>query len=241
LIGWRPDLLDEAGPGEAERIGAQHGLPPVSTDIPPSPLRLAAELPALLVIAALIAYTVKALVAQAFFIPSSSMVPQLQVDDRIVVSKLAYHLHNPRRGDIVVFDAPPHHQLHLPGPQRNFVAEGLHSLGEAVGVIQPSTSEFIKRVIGLPGETVEGRGGHVFIDGHLLVEPYLPNGTVTGDFGPATVPPGRLWVMGDNRGNSCDSRCFDKSQPPDPPTIPIGSVVGRTVLRLWPLSHASFL
>src|SRR5438552_1704854 len=85
-------------------------------------------------------------------------------------------------------------------------------LGEAVGVIQPSTSEFIKRVIALPGETVEGRGGQVYVDGRRLVEPYLRQGVVPApaDFGPATVPPGAIWVMGDNRSNSCDGGCFPR-------------------------------
>jgi signal peptidase I len=106
-------------------------------------------------------------------------------------------------------------------------------VGEAVGLVQPSTDEYIKRVIGLPGDTVEARSGALFINGHRLIEPYLPKGTPTFPSFSTHVPAGRLWVMGDNRTNSSDSRVFG--------TIPIRTVVGRTVFKVWPLAHASFL
>ncbi len=104
---------------------------------------------------------------------------------------------------------------------------------ESIGVLQPSTEEYIKRVIGLPGETVEGKDGHVFINGRELVEPYLPAGTSTSNFGPITVPKGGLWMMGDNRSNSSDSRVFG--------AIRRRTVVGRAILRVWPFSRAAFL
>jgi signal peptidase I len=104
---------------------------------------------------------------------------------------------------------------------------------ESIGVLQPSTEEYIKRVVGLPGETVQGKDGHVFINGRELVEPYLPPGTLTSDFGPVTVPKGGLWVMGDNRSNSSDSRVFG--------TIRRRTVVGRAILRVWPFSRGAFL
>ena len=105
-------------------------------------------------------------------------------------------------------------------------------MAEAVGVVQDRT-EFIKRVIGLPGETVEGRDGRIYINGQALQEPYLPVGTVTSVFAPVTVPTHQVWVMGDNRGNSNDSRFFGP--------IPFSQVVGRTIWRVWPLGHLSFL
>src|SRR5437763_9875430 len=121
------------------------------------------EMVILVVVAAVVAFVVKALVAQAFFIPSASMVPQLEVHDRVVVSRLSYHLHNPRRGDIVVFDAPPGEETEQPPAHELLPVRLARDLGEGVGLLEPRRTEFIKRVIGLPGETVEGRGGVVFV------------------------------------------------------------------------------
>jgi signal peptidase I len=198
-----------------------------------SPPRILREVVVLLAVAVAVAFGMKAAVAQAFFIPSPSMVPQLQVHDRVVVSKLAYHLHDPRRGDIVVFDCPPEVQTCKKPHHRLLPLRLVRDVGEAVGAVQPDRDEFIKRVIGLPGDTVEGRDGHVFVDDHLLIEPYLPAGVVTDDFPSQLVPPQHLWVMGDNRGDSEDSRAFGP--------IRRGKVVGRTVFRIWPLPRASFL
>lgn len=190
------------------------------------------ELLVLLAIAAVIALVLRALVAQAFSIPSTSMAPQLAVGDRVVVSKLAYRLHEPRRGDVVVFECPPAAGCQMaeeePLPTRAF-----HGLLEAVGVRQPSTEDYIKRVVAMPGERVEGRQGAVHIDGRRLVEPYLPPSTTTADFGPVTVSPGQLFVMGDNRGNSSDSRVFG--------AIDDETVIGRAMLRVWPPTRAAFL
>src|SRR5205814_5366628 len=127
-------------------------------------------------------------VAQAFYIPSGSMLPQLQILDRVVVSKVAYHLHGPHRGDIVVFDSPYPRAANV--HRDNVVVRTVRDVGQAVGVVQPSTDDFIKRVIGLPGETVEGREGHVFINGRRLLEPYLQPTVVTSTFAPVTIPKG---------------------------------------------------
>jgi signal peptidase I len=198
--------------------------------------RTVRELPVLLVAAGVIAFLIKTLVAQAFYIPSGSMIPQLQVNDRVVVSKVSYKLHGPHRGDIVVFDAPRSMQFTPTKPPTNPVSTLIHKIGTGVGLIQPSTEEFIKRVIGLPGETVDVKDGKVWINGRELVEPYLPKGTITVPITarfPLKIPPGDLWVMGDNRTNSSDSRVFGP--------IPEKTVVGRTILKVWPLSKASFL
>ena len=178
--------------------------------------------------AVVLAVLLRTFVAQAFSIPSESMLPQLEVGDRVVVSRLAYDVHDPRRGDIVVFDAPGEERSH-PG----VVRRGVEVVLESVGLRQASTEEFIKRVIALPGETIEGRDGFVIVDGQFVIEPYLPPGTVTSDFGPVLVPDGRLFVMGDNRGNSMDSRRFGP--------IPIDTVVGRAIVRLWPPGRTAFL
>ena len=184
--------------------------------------------------AVVIALVMKTFVAQAFYIPSASMVPQLKVHDRIVVSKLSYRLHEPRRGDIVVFDCPPGAGCaDSERPHEILPLRLVRDLGEAVGLLQPRRDEFIKRVIGLPGETLEGRGGDVYVDGRRLVEPYLPSGVRTSSFPPTVVPAGRLWVMGDNRGNSEDSRRFGP--------VRRSTVVGRTVFRIWPIQKTAFL
>jgi signal peptidase I len=156
--------------------------------------------------ALVIALLIRAFLFQAFYIPSESMVPTLKTHDRVVVNKLSYHLHPVHRGDIVVFTTP----------------RG----------VDPSVKDLVKRVVGLPGETLEGRGGHVYVDGKLLAEPYLPKGTDPGPgFAPIRVPAGAYWVMGDNRGDSKDSRFF-----PDH-FVHENDIVGRVVLRIWPLGR----
>lgn len=195
---------------------------------PASIARTLAEIPVLLVVAAVIAFLVKTFLAQAYYIPSGSMLPQLQINDRVVVTKLAYKAHDPRRGDIIVFDDP------RPGASNGNGDEGLlRKVGEGIGIVQPSTDEFIKRVIGLPGETVEGKHGHVYINGHRLIEPYLKPSVVTSDFAPVKVQQGKLWVMGDNRTGSADSRVFGQ--------IKINTIVGRAMVKVWPFDHISFL
>lgn len=180
--------------------------------------------------AILIAFIIKTFVAQAFFIPSGSMVPQLAVGDRVVVSKLAYRLHDPRRGDIIVFDNPTQAAPEAEPPLPERVVRGIL---ESVGLSTPSTEEYIKRVIGLPGEKVEGRDGRVYVDGRELVEPYLAQGPTTRDFAPVTLGAGQLWVMGDNRENSSDSRVFGP--------IDESTVVGRAFVKVWPVPDGSFL
>jgi len=196
---------------------------------PSTVLQIARELAVLVVTALVIAVVVKSFVAQAFYIPSGSMLPQLQINDRVVVSKISYKVHDPHRGDIVVFDAPG-------GKAKDsspLAERMLRSVVQSIGLSAPSTDEYIKRVVALPGERVEGHGGKVLVDGRELVEPYLPTGVTTADFVAVVVPPGKLWVMGDNRSNSADSRVFGP--------IPQSTVVGRAFARVWPLNHTSFL
>jgi signal peptidase I len=199
----------------------------------PAPRRsLLGELVVLVVIAAVIALVLRAFVAQAFSIPSSSMAPQLAVGDRVVVSKLAYRLHEPRRGDIVVFECPPRAGCGA-AAEEPLPARALHGLLEAVGLRQPSTDDYIKRVVGLGGERVEGRDGVVHVDGRPLVEPYLPPFTTIADFGPVIVEDGELFVMGDNRENSSDSRVFGP--------VEETTVIGRATHVVWPPGRAAFL
>ena len=173
-------------------------------------VRAIAEWVVIIVLALTVAIVVKTFLIQAFYIPSGSMEPTLKPGDRVLVNKLSYDLHSIHRGDIVVFKRPP---------------------SEAA---DPTIKDLIKRVIGLPGDRIEGRDGLVYINGQLLKEPYLPPGTVTSNLPMRTVPPGEYFVMGDNRGNSNDSR-FGLGP------IPAHLIVGRAFVRVWPLSGLGLL
>jgi signal peptidase I len=158
-----------------------------------------------LLVALGVAVGMRTYVVQTFYIPSGSMEPTLNPGDRILVDKLSYHLHAVHRGDIIVFARPP---------------------GET---LEPGVNDLVKRVIGLPGETISGQNGQVYINGKPLAEPWLPKGVVTGNFAPVHIPKGYYFVMGDNRGFSSDSRVFGP--------ISGSLIVGRVVMRIWPLSH----
>ncbi len=227
-------LVEDGLPAGAEPAAALEELRHAAADKDrTSVARTLAEIPILLLVAALIAFIVKTFLAQAYYIPSESMLPQLEVDDRVVVSKLAYDAHDPRRGDIIVFDDPRNGAANSDGDNDAGLIKLFRKVGEGIGVVQPSTDEFIKRVIGLPGETVSGKDGVVYINGRKLVEPYLPANSVTSDFPATTVRPGRLWVMGDNRSGSADSRVFGQ--------IKIDTIVGRAMVTVWPPGNISFL
>jgi signal peptidase I len=196
------------------------------------------ELPGMVLLAFALALLIKTFFFQAFFIPSGSMEPTLVRGDRVIVNKIPYYLHDPRRGDVIVFSNPNGKSV-----DRGIVGGFFHWLGQGLGLTgaeEPSCGDtnpdedFIKRVIGLPGDTVEGRGGAVWVDGKKLTEPYLAEGGRTEPFAPVDVPPGKLFVMGDNRGNSCDSRFALGMVPED-------HVIGRAVVIIWPPSRMGFL
>jgi signal peptidase I len=183
------------------------------------------ELPGLILMAFVLALLIKTFLVQAFFIPSGSMEPTLMPNDRVLVLKVPYYLHDPTRGDIIVFEDPdPSNE-----PDRGIVGGFFHWMFEGLGVQRPDNEDFIKRVIGLPGETVWARGGDVYVDGKKLKEPYLTQ--PTADFEKHHVPEGELFVMGDNRGNSLDSR-FSLGY------IPIDKVIGKAEVVIWPPSRA---
>ncbi|MFQ5555486.1 MAG: signal peptidase I, partial [Acidimicrobiia bacterium] len=182
------------------------------------------ELPVLIAIALVVAVVIKTFLIQAFFIPSGSMKDTLEINDRVLVNKLSYRFGDVGRGDVIVFDDPR-------GPEtdgESVVGAFLRNLAESVGLSTPQ-SEFIKRVIGLPGETVEIREGVIFINGAPLAESYLAPGTRMPDFGPELVPPDTVFVMGDNRNASQDSRVFGP--------IPKEDIVGRAFTIIWPPSN----
>lgn len=149
--------------------------------------------------AVLIAFLINFFLAQATQVHGQSMEPTLHSDQRLVVEKVSYRLHGPRRGDVIVLKSP-----------------------------RQSSELLIKRVIGLPGETVEIRQGRVYINGGEWDEPYLERST-GGNWGPIIVPPLHVFVLGDNRSFSNDSRAFGM--------VPIENIVGRAWVSYWPLDE----
>jgi signal peptidase I len=195
------DLVD-ADPDEA---GAED-----EPDARADRLRSAVEWVAVIVGALVVALVVKTFLFQAFYIPSGSMEPTLDKGDRVLVNKLSYDLHDVNRGDVIVFELDP----------------------EDVG--PDGIQDLIKRVIGLPGDVIETRDGVVYVNDRPLDEPYLADGTRTGDQSagqnPAierqTVPEDHVYVLGDNRSNSADSRYRGP--------IPVDSIIGRAFVLVWP-------
>jgi signal peptidase I len=178
-------------------------------------------------IAIVAAIGLKLFVVQAFSIPSASMVPTLLEGDRILVCRVCIRIDGVDRGDVIVFEGPDGE-----APDRGVVGGALHWLGETLGVAEPPHEDFVKRVAGLPGDTIEiDRRGTLFVNGRPVDEPYLRQPVPRRDFPPTTVPDGMLFVLGDNRGNSGDSRC----DPPDcTGLVPIDNVIGVAFLRVWP-------
>jgi signal peptidase I len=182
------------------------------------------ELPFLLLVAFVLALLIKTFLVQAFYIPSGSMIPTLDIGDRVLVNKVVYHLHPPRRGDIIVF-SDPHPTV---SGHRNPASAFLHWLTEGLGVTTSPDKDFIKRVIGLPGEEVEMHRCVVYIDGKALHEPYLDGHTFNNcEYRPVRVSADSLFVMGDNRDDSNDSR-YQLG------FIPEDKVVGRAFIIIWP-------
>lgn len=206
------------------------------------------ELPLLLVIAFCLAVLIRTFLLQAFYIPSGSMENTLEVGDRVLVNKVIYDMRTPARGEVVVFHGTdkwlPENQ---PDPNIGFFSELGRTLGDLVGMTRPGEKDFIKRVIGLPGDVVAccDLNGLVTVNGHPLDEPYVTNNSPRIDqqptaersaedcqsrkFGPVIVEPGQMFVMGDNRLVSRDSRCQG--------TVPIENVIGRAFVILWPSSR----
>jgi signal peptidase I len=145
-------------------------------------------------------YALRHWVVQPYRIQMSSMETTVFPNDLVMVDKLSYHFHQPRRGDVIIFWPP----------------------GITTG------DPYIKRVIGLPGETVEARDGKIYVNGKAADEPYL-HGYVMPDFSPTPVPQGQLFLMGDNRAVSLDSRSFG--------TVSTSSIIGRAMFAYWPLKH----
>jgi signal peptidase I len=172
--------------------------------------REAAKAAILLVVAVAAVALLYRFVLGVYIVPSVSMLPTLQVNDRVVVNKFVYRFVSPAEGDIIVFVAPP-----------NAKDKGV-----------AGTEYFIKRVIGLPGDIIECKNGSVYRNGQALTENYV-TGQTSGDHAAIQVPPAHVFVMGDNRDNSFDSRdwgCLDMSM-----------IVGRANMIIWPRSRLGYI
>ncbi|MFE7115316.1 signal peptidase I [Streptomyces sp. NPDC057654] len=195
------------------------------------------ELPILIGIALVLALLIKTFLVQAFSIPSASMQNTLLEGDRVLVDKLTpWFGSEPDRGEVVVFHDPGHWLDDEPTPQTNAIQDALSFIG-----LMPSSQEkdLIKRVIAVGGDTIECKNtGPVKVNGKALDEPYIfPGNTPCGDkpFGPIKIPKGKIWVMGDHRQNSLDSRYHQDL--PGGGTVPVSKVVGRAIVVAWPINR----
>ncbi|WP_227766682.1 signal peptidase I [Zhaonella formicivorans] len=159
-----------------------------------------AELLESIAIAVILAFVIRIFLFQPFYIPSGSMEPTLMIGDRIIVNKITYRFSEPKRGDVIVFKYP----------------------------LEPKR-DYIKRVVGLPGETLEIKDGTLYINDRPTPEEYLPPNVPLADYGPITIPKNAYFMMGDNRSNSQDSRFWG--------TLQRDYIIGKAVLIFWPLNR----
>ena len=201
------------------------------------------ELPLLLVVAFCLAVLIRTFLVQAFLIPSGSMEDTLRIGDRVLVNKIVYDVRDPERGEIVVFRGTAAWAPQLTNePEPGFLGRLGRTLGDLVGVSRPGEKDFIKRVIGVPGDRVRccDEQGRVIVNDTSLDEPYVledspldappsPRECRARRFDEVVVPPGQLFVLGDHRLVSQDARCQGM--------VPIANVIGRAFVIVWPTAH----
>lgn len=224
-----PPPADGAGAG-SEAASADPGDSRSSSISRSSTSSFFRELPVLLLVAFLLAFLLRTFVLQVFFIPSGSMENTLQIDDRMVVEKITYLFREPERGEIVVFAGE---SFGVVDPDATAGERVVRGLGQFLGVVPASARDYVKRVIGLPGDEILIDQGEVFVNGQALDEPYVLFED-RSDFGPVTVPDDHLFFLGDNRPNSSDSRRGLGFVPSD-------AVVGRSAVIIWPFDHLDLL
>lgn len=216
--------------------------------------------------AVLLYYVMLTFVARPYLIPSESMEPTLHgckgcVGDRIMVDKVSYRFTKPEPGDVVVFKGPPNWNVGYKSIRSsNTAVRWVQNALSFIGFVPPDENDLVKRIIATGGQTVQCRADTgLTVDGKALKEPYLNPATMMADpvvypclgneFGPVTVPDGRLWVMGDNRTHSADSRAHCSSAPaeaqkgilctgdPVTGTVPVDNVIGKAQFIAWPPSR----
>src|SRR3954468_10293878 len=207
------------------------------------------ELPLLLVVAFCLAVLIRTFLVQAFYIPSGSMENTLAIKDRVLVNKVVYDMRDPLRGEIVVFRGTDNWAPEVTEPlSKSFGAKLGRTVGDLIGVSRPGERDFIKRVIGLPGDKVAccDDKGRITVNGVGIDEPYIadgynsdlnqpPNPTqcTSRRFAEITIPAGEMFVMGDHRAVSQDARC----QGP----VPIKNIIGRAFVIVWPSNRFTSL
>lgn len=205
------------------------------------------ELPILVVSALLLTFLIQTFLARVYVIPSASMEPTLHgcsgcTNDRVLVDKLTYRMRDPRPGDVVVFRGPGSwgSNAEFSSPRSdNVLIRGLQEAASLVGLMPPDEHDLVKRVIAVGGQTVQccDQQNRVMVNGNALVEPYafFIGHEPQEEFGPVTVPQGGLWVMGDNRNNSADSRRHVADERSG--TVPVNVVIGKARVIVLPLAR----
>jgi len=246
----RPEYSGPSDPQQPPDWSQPGGPPPADQDPPDESAAAPAarkhkhfwrELLIIVVVAAVLTLVVKAFVVQVYRIPSASMENTLQINDRVLVNKLIYHFRSVARGDVIVFSGQDSWGPDAPPPSNNGFVRLWDDVLSTVG-LQSSQTYYIKRVIGLPGDKVACcTDGKVTVNGVPLTETsYLyPGDAPSFPFKTVTVPAGHLWVMGDHRGDSADSRYHTSD--PGGGAIPVSEVVGRAFLIIWPPSQITDL
>ncbi|MGH3773424.1 MAG: signal peptidase I [Pseudonocardiaceae bacterium] len=203
------------------------------------------ELPILVLTALVLTFLIQTFVARVYVIPSASMEPTLHgctgcTNDRVLVDKLTYRFRDPRPGEVVVFRGTDSWASEFTSHRSdNVVVRWFQEAGSLIGLAPPDERDFVKRVIAVGGQTVQccDKQNRVMVDGHALTEPYavFMGNEPQEEFGPVTVPQGNLWMMGDNRNNSADSRRHVADQRSG--TVPVSNVIGKARVIVLPLSR----
>ncbi len=243
-----PAVAEPAGREDARQGGSGTPSAPEGSGRPSFAARVGTgirELVVVVVMALALSFIVKTWLVQAFYIPSESMEDTLIVNDRVVVNKLTPGVMDLRRGDVVVFSDPDHWLAPTPKVDDGPVVNGIRSALIFVGLLpNPSDDHLIKRVIGMPGDHVVccDAAGKLTVNGVAITEPYIKPGVNPSDRQfDITVPKGRIWVMGDNRSNSEDSRFHDASGDGSDGSVPIKDVTGRAFAIVWPFDRITWL